>query len=286
MRRAVPIFLLPLLLCGCSLFPPTLEAKRVKVVLRPNRIIEAGSMWEKAAPLRLTLHNAQLPSMTLEMTLRAVHDGESLGLLAHWPDPTPVEPYERSWILRQGAQNYVLMEQPPDTLSFKFRLTGAETACMMTGEEGIYDLWHWRAGWSNISGYADDKRMIIRRTPPESGEFQTYGGIVEGAPIYLQTLPDEGRPPYELAGRPREKKYHTLPGLAPQIPTGSQGDILAEGLHQAGAYVVEFKRPLRTGHDDDFQFEGKGPFLFSVAVTRDGRGQSHYTSDLIRLKLD
>jgi hypothetical protein len=168
----------------------------------------------------------------------------------------------------------------------KFSLSGSKAACMMTGEEGDYDLWQWRAGWSNIAGYADDARMLIRRAPPESGEYATYGGVVSGPPIYIQVVPDAGRPPYTLAERPRERGYHTLPGLVPQRPTESQGDVLAEGLYQAGSYFVEFYRLLDTGQDDDFPFEGKGPFTFSIAITNDGHGQSHYTSELLTLTLD
>jgi hypothetical protein len=281
-----PLLLLPLLLGGCSLSKPTLHAKSVGLVARPNRLIESGTMWEGTRPLLVTLRNAQIPGHTLRVELRAIHDGKSLGLLAFWPDDTPIDPYERSWVLAPGNEHYALYELPPDTFAIKFRLEGAETACMMTGEEGVYDLWQWRAGWSNISGYADNSRMFITRTPPESGKFSTYLSPVGGPPIYIQIVPDEGRPPYELAGRPQEKRYRVVPGLAPQNPTGSQADVLAEGLHQGGVYFVEFKRDLITGHDDDFQFEGRGPFSFSIAITNDGGGQSHFTSDLLRLRLE
>lgn len=286
MRRLLPTVLFPLLLTGCSLFGPTLKADRIGTVLRPNRLIEEGSMWGDAKPLVITLYNAQLPQDTMQVALRAVHDGESLSLLVQWADRTPIEPYERSWVLPQDSTEYFLREYPPDTFAIKFCLTGADTACMMTGEEGDYDLWQWRAGWSNVAGYADDGRMLIRRLPPETGEYSTFSGAVQGTPIYIQIVPDEGDPPYTVAERPREKSYHTLPGLAPQQPTKSQADVLAEGIHQANTYFVEFERALETGHNDDYQFRGKGPFTFSIAITNDGRGQAHYTSKLLKLKLD
>lgn len=278
--------LLPLILTGCNLFGPALQADRVKTVLRPNRLIEENSLWKDAEPLVVTLHNAQLPQDTMQLVLRAVHDGQALGLLVNWRDRTPIVGHERSWVRAPDADQYYLQELPPDTFSIKFSLSGDRDACMMTGREGDYDLWRWRAGWSNIAGFADDGRMLIRRSPPESGDFATYGGVVSGPPIYIQVLPDAGRPPYTLAERPRERSYHTLPGLTPQVPSDSQADILAEGLHQAGGYWVELHRLLKTGHDDDFQFEGDGPFYFSIAVTNDGEGQAHYTSDLLKLQLN
>jgi hypothetical protein len=286
MRPFLLFMPLALMLSGCSYFGPTLKAQRINTVLRPNRLIEEGSMWGEAEPLLVTLHNAQLREDTLPLKLRAVHDGQSLSILAEWPDRTPIDPYERSWILPAEADHYFLREFPPDTFSLKFALSGADAACMMTGKEGDYDLWHWRAGWSNIAGYADDSRMLIRRTPPEAGDYKTYGGVVQGGPIYIQIVPDEGDPPYELAERPAEKSYHTLPGLAPQRPSLSQADVLAEGVHQSGRYFVEFKRNLETGFNDDFQMVGDGPFTFSVAITNDGRGQAHYTSELLRLTLE
>lgn len=286
MSRRAPLFILPLLLTGCSLFGPTLKADKVNAVLRPNRLIEEGSMWSGAEPLIVTLYNAQLPQDTMRVSLRAVHDNQSLSLLVQWPDRTPIDPYERSWVLPAESDTYFLRQYPPDTFSIKFWLSGADTACMMTGEEGDYDLWHWRAGWSNVAGYADDSRMLIRRVPPESGDYSTFSGAVQGPPIYIQIVPDEGKPPYTLADRPREKSYHTLPGIAPQRPTDSQADVLAEGIHQSGAYFLELKRALETGHNDDYQFQGDGPFTFSLAITNDGEGQAHYTSKLLKLKLD
>lgn len=286
MRLPILAGLLSFLLTGCSYFGPTLEARRVNTVLRPNRLIEEGSLWKDAKPLVIKLENAQLPGDTLRVALRAVHDGQALGLLLYWPDRTPILDNQRSWVRSPEGSQYFLREFPPDSLSLKFSLSGSEAACMMTGEEGEYDLWRWRAGWSNISGYADDGRMLIRRSPPESGTFSTYAGVVPGSPIYIQVLPDAGRPPYTLAERPRERSYHTLPGLAPQRPSESQADILAEGIHQAGSYFVEIQRLLETPYSDDFQFVGKGPFAFSLAITNDGEGQAHYTSGLLRLRLD
>lgn len=266
---------------GCALRAPTLVAEYVKAVPNPNALIEARTIWNKRKPLLITLRQP-LTGIERPISLLAVHDGLTFSILAVWPDASPANDASRMWVWSRRSKQYFLEQSPTDTLSFKFALEGAQEACMMTGEEGVYDVWLWRSGWNDLFGYADDRRLIITNTPPEDGEARSYGAV-GGIPIYVRWVDDAGRKPYREIRRPRERKYARMPAIGPEPPTGSAGDVLARGFHHEGLYKVEIKRALRNPNKDDYQFRGKGPHYFSIAITDNDDGQAHYTSEMIRL---
>jgi hypothetical protein len=293
------------LLSGCSWFHPTLAANRVFSMPRPNRMIETTGVWADAKPLRTTLTQSR-SGLTIPAELRAIHDGSSICFLVMWPDRTPSEE-RRMWVWDEDGRQYYLREFLTDSLAFKFHLSGAQEACMMTGEAGVYDIWQWRDGWSHVFGYAEDRRLVISNIPPvadEAGDEESppqrsaemplaaapqatlYPATQNGSPVYIRWIEDAGSKPYDLTPRPRRHERPTVLGVRATEPTGSQADVLAEGIHQNGMHIVEIMRALKTGHEDDYQFEGSGPHLFSIAITDNDENESHYTSELIYLRLD
>ncbi len=241
--------------------------------------------------------------------LRAIHDGQSLSILAVWGDATgsgeprdwnwdaqkknyspndkPKEDIERrSWILDPRSRQYYLLETPTDLFAVKFCIGGSPKACMMSGEEGVFDVWEWRAGWSHVSGYADDRKLTISRTDPGSKEVKVYSLPGMKNVIYMLWQNDAGDLPYVLTPRPTRPQGPAMPGIKAQNPTGSAGDVLAEAVYQNKTWMLELWRALDTGHDDDYPIKGRGPHDFSIALTDDQEGAEHFTSDLISLYLD
>ncbi|MBI1784600.1 hypothetical protein HYR69_05595, partial [Candidatus Sumerlaeota bacterium] len=294
----------------------------VESVIKPNRLIEVNSMWAKCKPLTVKLHRpgGMMGSgdEAWSVDLKAVHDGRALSLLAVWADGSapgervtytvdpkfrkrkPGEPeddlaQERvSWVWDNHSRQYFRAETPADLFAVKFCLSGSSKACMMNGDEGTYDVWEWRDGWSHITGYADDRKLIVTRKQPASGPYNAYPIPVmlsSSSPdaedmIYVQWEEDAGDLPYEFTPRPLRFERPIMPGIRARTPSGSAGDVLAEAIHQQGTWALELWRLLKTGHDDDYQLEGKGPHAFSIAVTDGQEGQAHFTSDLIYLYLD
>jgi hypothetical protein len=309
---------LSILLCiavvlpACSLSRGVLRARSIESVPKPNRLIERKSIWGKTKPLRVRLNpppttpGTSALSEGIDVTLYAIHDGRAISFLAVWPDSTgsierrrwvfdpetrqynanvsPIEALERrSWVWNDKTRQYFMLETPTDFFAFKFCISGSPRACMMTGEEGVYDVWQWRAGWSHISGFADDRRLIISRERPQAGEFRSYP--TKGL-VHLQWIEDRGDLPLSTVARPTAFKRNTMAAIQASKPTGSAGDVLAEAIHEDYAWWLEVWRLLDTGHEDDYQFKGRGPHPFSIALTDGTEGQQHFTSDLINLYLD
>ncbi len=89
------------------------------------------------------------------------------------------------------------------------------------------DIWIWRAGRTNPSGYADDMffcKGIYKMDKGQPCWFSKYFG--------------------DFAGK-------KLPRFYQQTPKGSAGDVKAKGNWIDGSLTIEFSRKLNTGKKDD-----------------------------------
>lgn len=282
---ALAVCLLPL--TACAPFGPKLRAKFVDHVPAPNRLIEVNSLWKDVKPLHVRLQSAIDPSRKKDVVLRAVHDGQAISIFAHWLDDTRSDAESRAWVWSLRSEAYFLQESPNDMFAMQFSIAGSPDACMMSGKEGVYDVWQWRSGWNRVFGYAEDRKLTISRTaPPDWAEAQMYRTRGGGPPIYFHWEEDIGRAPYRYVDLPRERAGHLVPGIRARSPTESAANVLAEVVQDPSGYALELKRALVTDFDDDYQMIGPGPHWFAVAVTDDDQGQAHFTSELIQLYLE
>jgi len=159
-----------------------------------------------------------------------------------------------------------------DMLALKWSLTGSDAhLAFRDAEPHRADIWFWKARRTNPAGFADDKLQVLsvepnrRAMPVSSTRF---------GKLYLQRLPDAGRPAYEERfffenrGRFADKYY-------PQSPEGSRGDVRAKGVWSRGQWTIELARLLDTGHDDDVRFEPGGSYLFAAACYEMAAGKVH-----------
>lgn len=103
------------------------------------------------------------------------------------------------------------------------------------------DLWIWRAGRTDPSGFAEDlyfygkdKNIIINYDSGTICWYSRYFGKFAG---------------------------EMLPRFFQRTPTGSAADVRARGKWSNGKWTLEFTRQLKTGNNDDLDIDLNGGIL-------------------------
>ncbi len=197
----------------------------------------------------------------LDITLRAVYAGDRIFFLVQYADQDESRA-QKPWIWNRDLEMYEVGPQREDTFVFKWSMSGNQIdLSIRSDEEYTADIWYWKACRTDPAGYADDKNQsqTFTRTP-KTRQVTTRSG----KSAFLKRRGDYG----ESAYRPMVYlNYHgdTIGQFQNRQPTGSRSDIQARGLWANHQWTIEFSRKLKTGHDDDIQFETSGRFLFGVS---------------------
>jgi hypothetical protein len=270
-----------------------------------------SAVWDRARPLVV---QARRGGLSQAVRMQAIHDGRSLAILALWLDQT--ESLERrSWVWQAAARQYGLLEAPVDQVAIEWPLAGDARACMLAGGSATWDAWLWRAGWTNLSGIAEDGRLIMTahppQTAPESVEGSLYPSLDGRERIEVRFEADAGRPGVVEAPRPRQLDRPYMPGAVDSPASGSVADVEARGLYETylsrtsqgywfdvnkkqllrgsednvrGFYFVTFIRRLATDDvEGDIQLRLDQPAPFAVAIWDGATGGQHFTTAAIRL---
>ena len=112
----------------------------------------------------------------MTVTAAALWSPDRLWILVRWPDKTR-DDVHRPWVWSKGEKAYVAGREVEDALSLSFAREGRMGECMLSGEEAATDLWTWRAGRTDPSGFAEDATMTLSfqriraptRTRPATG---------------------------------------------------------------------------------------------------------------------
>jgi hypothetical protein len=313
-----------LLTAGCGWWRPTLWAAYVSKVPLPNGRIETD-LWNKAKPMRMTLERSLAPGReTRRIELRAIHDGRAISILASWPD-TLEAAVRRTWTWNDNTKAYQLEQKPVDSISLLWPLQGGKTApdvCMLNGRPAAYDCWRWIAGWTNVSGVADDGRLYVdmldKPTDGDENDSGAYRTRDKKHFARVRIVPDAGRPGSIPSEPPSTYLNFYLPGVVSEAPDGSAADVLAQGVYNranlkrpkywyveknkrtpgywfdedphlvtTGFYFVEFYRLLVTAtKDDDYPLRGPGPHWLAVSIGDEAITPDHYASKAFQLKLE
>ncbi len=161
------------------------------------------------------------------------------------------------------------------------------------------DVWHWKSVRSNALGHADDKFWAFhppmdprknggRYADARDGEIKPAVKNVsadKSGPAFMQNpnrvpgiagvLLASDAVPLDLGSF---EAGDTVPGRVLSVPTGSQSDVRARGLHRDGAWHLELSRALDTTHADDAIFRPGARIAFSLAVfdnVPESRKQDH-----------
>ncbi len=135
--------------------------------------------WDEATPLTISLANgAGFDAGQTKVTLRALHDGNELFVLAEWDDIEANRRYMPWQKTRDGWQRLVSNPDDesvyyedkfalafPTTPNWQFDQFGCTTCCHVGGDheygykgsDKIVDVWHWKSTRTDPVGRVDDK---------------------------------------------------------------------------------------------------------------------------------
>jgi hypothetical protein len=216
----------------------------------------------------------------LEVSAWALWSPERVWIMLRWPDRTP-DNEQHPWVWSRETKAYVAGREVEDALVLAFSREGRLGECMLSGREAVADVWTWRAGRTNPSGYAEDATLTVRaRSFPGASSQRARSGAV----VWFKEDPDAGTGPWE----PRPAGAYAgdrLPSVITRTPSGSAGDVTAKGAWRDGHWLVEFSRRLSTGDPADVALTPGREAYLSVAVFNAREGADHSTSKEITFRL-
>ncbi|HWR97933.1 MAG TPA: ethylbenzene dehydrogenase-related protein, partial [Candidatus Methanoperedens sp.] len=206
----------------------------------------------------------------------ALWSPERVWLMLRWPDRSRDDAHH-PWVWSKEAKSYIAGRETEDEVALAFAREGRMGECMLAGRASVSDLWTWRAGRTDPTGFAEDGTLTVR--------LQSFAGASPqatpaGGTAWVKDEPDAGAGPYEaqpagaFAGD-RVASYLT------RTPSGSAGDVAAKGFWKDGHWLVEFSRRLYTGDPADAVLTPGRETYLSIAVFNAREGADHSTSQEI-----
>jgi hypothetical protein len=165
------------------------------------------------------------------------------------------------------------------------------------------DLWHWKSVRSNPVGFTEDGYVIANPSKkPEEGRKRDADS---GTKAKSNKTKDKTKPAYmqapsrapsipgsllvkeavEITDHSAFKEGDKIPGYMLNTGwKGSFGDIRTQGVWENGKWTVMMQRKLKTGNDDDAQFNTRKTYPFAIAVFDNSGDHSSYNSEPLKLK--
>jgi len=238
----------------------------------------SDAAWQRPPPLSFEVAGA---SGKMTVTAEALWSPDRLWILVRWPDKTRDEVH-RPWVWSKGEKAYVAGREVEDALSLSFAREGRMGDCMLAGNEAVTDLWTWRAGRTDPSGFAEDATLTLSfQRIARANSYQTRNG----RSVWVKEEPDAGSQPYQaqIVGAYAGDR---IPRYIARTPSGSLADVTAKGSWRDGFWTVEFSRRLSTGDPVDVLFAPGREIFFFLAVFNSREGIDHSTSKELTLKLE
>lgn len=220
---------------------------------------------------------------TTEVGVRSVHSGTHVYFLVRWRDETRDDRAHKPSVWDAGKSAYVEGPDREDMLALAFEHTGPFTADMLSPEEAVWDVWHWKATRTNPQGFAMDRTHRYTREQWE-GKGKSHPAR-NGQPIWIARPEDAGDTVEKKQPAPTAKGADQVPQYLPGTPTGSAADVRAKGAWSDGWWTLEFERKLVTGHPDDTPFDTKRTYKMAVS-THDRTGDMDKASGVIELAFE
>ncbi|MCH7701325.1 MAG: hypothetical protein IID37_06525 [Planctomycetes bacterium] len=238
-------------------------------------------VWSTAKPLTVNVREAMGGGHPRPVVLRALYTDDSLYVLAQWPDATASgmrDPY----VWNPQTHRYDRPTKPDDQFALEFPIQGDFDLNMLTVDHAyVADVWHWKAGRSNLGGWVDDKRHVISQSAAAGAKEYRLGGH---GTVYIQRPMDAGRASYTVTPAPTHRVGNVVASFGPQEPSGSQADIRGQGLHDGRGWTLEMTRKLDTGHPDDAVIDVQELNLCAIAVLDDELYWRHSVSTRLHLR--
>lgn len=238
----------------------------------------SDAAWQLAPSLAFEVAGA---SGKMTVTAAALWSPERIWILVRWSDRTK-DDVHRPWVWSKTEKAYVAGREVEDALSLSFAREGRMGDCMLAGNEAAADLWVWRAGRTDPSGFAEDATMTLSfQRIARANSYRTRNG----RSVWVKQEPDAGSLPYQaqIVGAYAGER---IPRYIARTPSGSMADVMAKGFWKDGFWTVEFSRRLSSGDPADAVFLPGRDIFFSVAVFNSREGIDHSTSKELALKLE
>jgi hypothetical protein len=239
--------------------------------------------WKSAKELKVPIDEPLEEKPKKSVTMKAVHDGDSICILMVWEDADKND--QHCPFVWKGTAYEEDGEKAEDFCSIGFALTGKFDSDMKAGVVSTWDVWEWGAARTNASGYALDRTHIFSKTKPADPIKSKKMTDRNQEPIFFAHPVDEGTPCYKKIDAPEKKGAEVIPQYVTQTPTGSAADVQAKGEWAGGKWTVEFKRKLNTGHKDDTVFAAGKGVEFAIATFDKCEKGDHLVSRTVVLKI-
>ena len=272
-------FLLTYHSCLAQEAPLVWTSTHTSMAPRIDGRIDSG--WSNAKALTVTIREAIGGGASMDVVLRALHTNDSLYVLAQWPDTTRSDMRD-PYIWNKDTNQYERPTKADDQFAIEFPLEG-DFLISMLPEEHAYtaDVWHWKAGRSNLDGWVDDKRHIISNVPVEKAKEYSMGGHTT---VYISRPMDEGQAAYRTKPDPKAYAGDVIPSYEAQQPSASLTDIPGKGIHNGTGWTLELTRKFNTGNSDDAVIDPEQSIICAIAVLNDELYWNHSVSQEISLR--
>ena len=322
----------PLVLVTSCLITNVLPRRLMKRDLVARRVspIEGrltARAFDGSSPLVIELANvAAFEKGRTQVTLRALHDGNEICVLAEWGDPTEDRRYMPWRKTAEGWHRLVSDEKDESTyyedkfalvfpISFcpQFATFGCTTYCHAgggraygyKGAEEPVDVWHWKSARVDPVGQVDDKywsevdfaaKDVGRHgDPKDSGGYSKNIGDDPTHPAFLPADPSavhhgiirkDGAVPYSPELAREIRPETMVPGIVAAPAVGDRGDVTCQSHHQDGRWQLVIRRKLNTGSQYDVEFVPGRTQAFGCAAFDNSSKRHAYGFSVYRLVLE
>lgn len=295
-----------------------LVAKKVK-----SAPADAGSsQWDKSKESKFALVGAgTVEGKNIELKAKSVYTKDEIFFRFEWPDDDKSMNKKR-W--KYTGSKWVQKKEDEDRLGVvweinridKFATKGCTILChnesknnkdwyfAVSSKTEKGDLWHWKSVRSNPVEYTEDGYLIANPSKePKKGRKRDAGS--ETTKAKSNRTKDKSMPAYmQDPSKPASIKGSLLVNEAVKITDAaafkegdeipaymlyaawkdSFADVKTKGVWKDGKWTLMMSRKLKTGNDDDVQFNTRKKYPFALATFDNDMYENSYNSEPLKLQ--
>lgn len=197
----------------------------------------------------------------IDIALTAIYTNKEIFFRVIFPDPDASMTH-KSWTWNKARKIYHVGTDREDTFLFNWKMLPKPADLSISSDDSYSaDIWFWKACRTNPVGYADDNIHLLGSQPVKDA---VRLASKTGRNVYLLRREDSGSAAYRV-NLVTEHVEDVVPRYINQEPSGSRADVEARGVWNNGRWTIEFVRPLKTGNNDDVQFDPRLVYQFGVS---------------------
>jgi hypothetical protein len=279
-----------------------------------------SSQWNKAKESQIVLVGAgTVEGKIVKLKAKSVYTKEEIFFRFEWPDKNKSMNKRRwkfnggEWTKFKGDEDRMGVVWEINRID-KFATKGCAVLChneskndkdwyyAVTSPKEKADLWHWKSVRSNPVGYTEDGYVIANPSKePEKGRKRDAGSETKAKsnrtkdklkPVYMQT-PSKAASiagtllvaeAVKISDYSSFKEGDEIPGYL-LYPTwkASFADVKTDGMWVNGKWTLMMSRKLKTGNDDDVQFNTRKKYPFAIAVFDNAHEHNSHNSEPLKL---